>query len=67
MDKFAIPTADDIKKAAKAKGWPINRLCAEAGISTETFFRWRDGKHVIGLGKLQALMDALDRAEQPTE
>lgn len=67
MDKFSIPTPHDIKEAAKSKGWSIKRLCAEAGISVETFFRWRDGKHVIGLVKLQALMDALDRAELPTE
>jgi transcriptional regulator with XRE-family HTH domain len=64
MDKFSIPTAQDIWEAAKSKGWTAKRLCAEAGISDETFFRWRDGRHTISLGKLQALVDALGRNEQ---
>lgn len=59
MDKLSIPTPLIIQEAAKAKGWTIKSLCAKAGISDETFFRWRDGKHNIGVDKLQLLLDAL--------
>lgn len=64
MGKFSIPTAQDIWNDAKSKGWTAKRLCDEAGISTETFFRWRDGRHTISLGKLQALVDAINRADE---
>jgi transcriptional regulator with XRE-family HTH domain len=67
MGNLSIPTPQDIKEAAKSRGWTIKRMCCEAGISTETFSRWKTGKHLIGLSKLQALLDALARAEQPTE
>jgi transcriptional regulator with XRE-family HTH domain len=63
MDKFSIPTPQDIQDAAKSRGWSIKRLCDEAGLSTETFFRWRDGKHTIGVSKLQAMLDVLSRPE----
>jgi transcriptional regulator with XRE-family HTH domain len=63
MDTFSIPTPAQIKDAAKSKGWSVTRLCEEAGISPETFFRWRDGKHNIGVDKLQALLDALSKPE----
>lgn len=63
MDKLSIPTPQDIQERARSKGWSIKRLCDEAGISFETFFRWRDGKHHIQVNKLQALLDALERPD----
>ena len=63
MDKFSIPTPQDIQDEAKSKGWSIKRLCDAAGISPETFFRWRDGRNTIGVGKLQALLDVLAKPE----
>ena len=56
---LSIPTPADIMAAAKAKGLTIKQLCAKAGISDETFFRWRRGEHSIGTDKLQRLLDAL--------
>ena len=46
MNKFSIPTPQDIQDEAQNRGWSIKRLCDEADFSTETFFRWRDGKHI---------------------
>ena len=63
MKTLSIPTPDEIQTEAKSKGWSIKRLCDEAGISNETFYRWRDGKHNIGVDKLQALLDALAKPE----
>lgn len=63
MDKFSIPTPQDIIDATKSRGWSIKRLCEEAGMAPETFFRWRDGKHNIGVDKLQALVAALGKPE----
>jgi predicted transcriptional regulator len=59
MGKLSIPTPQDVQDAAKSKGWTIKALCIKAGISQETFFRWRDGRHSIQVNKLQAMLDAL--------
>lgn len=64
MIKFSIPTPQDIEASAKTLGWSIKRLCEEADISDETFFRWRDRRHNIGLHRVQALLDALKRGEK---
>lgn len=66
MAKLSIPTPQIIIDAAKSKGWTIKHLCDLAGISDDTFFRWRDGRHNIGVDKLQALVKALQgkRAEK---
>jgi len=66
MGKFSIPTPQDILEAAKSKGWSVKRLCDEAGISDETFFRWRDGRANVGIDKVQALVDAVNREDLPS-
>lgn len=63
MTKLSIPTPQDIQDRAKSRNWTIKTLCERAGISDETFFRWRDGRHNIGVDKLQALIDALESPE----
>lgn len=60
---LSIPTPAEILAEAKSKGLTIKRLCAIAGISDETFFRWRRGEHSIGTDKLQRLLDALKAAD----
>ena len=60
-----IPTPGQILEEAKAKGWSIKKLCDEAGISDETFFRWRDGRNSIGIDKLQALINAVNQEDMP--
>lgn len=54
-----LPTSADIETAARARGWSVSKLCREAGVSRATVVKWKNGSHVISLGNLQKLLDAL--------
>ena len=55
-----IPTPDDIKEAAKAKGLSISGLCRRADVDTTAFYRWQKGENSPNVATVQKMLDAIE-------
>lgn len=58
MNEIQLPTPDQIKAAARAKGLSIAAVCRRADIDKTSFYRWQKGK--VPSGRIiQRMIDAI--------
>ena len=57
-----IPSPDDIKAAAKAKGLSIAAVCRRANLDATAFYRWQKQINTPNLATVQKMIDAIDSA-----
>ena len=60
-----IPTADDIRDAAKAKGLSIAAMCRRADSDSTAFYHYASGKGAPNIATLQKWLDVIAATPDP--